>query len=88
MGVEGSDDVVTCEGFGTPYPEGSNDPDEGPCGYTYRQKLPDDAAYTITVTTEWSIPYTSSSGSGALTAIETDITYEYDVDEVQTVGSG
>jgi hypothetical protein len=81
------DDPVRCGGVGVPYPEGSNDPDEGPCGYTYRQKLPDDAAYTITITSEWTIPYTSSSGPGTLTAITTSTTYQYDVDEIQTVGS-
>jgi hypothetical protein len=87
MGVEGNEDKITCAGLGTPYPEGSNDPDEGPCGYTYRQKLPDDAAYTVTITTEWTIPYTSSSGSGTLTAVTTSSSYDYNVDEIQTIGS-
>jgi hypothetical protein len=82
------EDPISCDGLGTPYPEGSNDPDQGPCGYTYRQKLPDDASYTITVTTEWSIPYTSSSGSGTLAPITTRATHQYNVDEIQTVGSG
>lgn len=41
---------VTCEGFGTPYPDGNDDPDEGPCGHTYLQRTPDDQPHQMTYT--------------------------------------
>ncbi len=80
---------ITCEGFGTPYPEGSNDPAEGPCGHTYLQRTPDDQphqmTYTITYVLTWT---TSAGGSGTLGTFDRAVTFDYDIDEIQTVGTG
>jgi hypothetical protein len=80
---------ITCDGFGTPYPEGSQDPDEGPCGHTYTERTPDDQpnqmTYTITYDLTWS---TSDGGSGSLGTFDRSVTFDYDIDEIQTIGTG
>jgi hypothetical protein len=81
----GNGDTRTCEGFGTPIVD-ENTLDEGPCGYTYRQSSPDDAPYSVGVTTTWNISYTSSGGSGVLDRFNRTATFDHDVDEIQTVG--
>jgi len=87
-GVEDAFDE--CTGTGTPYPEGSNDPDEGPCGYTYTQRSPDDSPYQITITSHYDVTYTLSAGDpGTLGTIDRASTpIAYDVDEVQVIGTG
>lgn len=80
---DGDDEV--CGGLGEPYEYGSNVIEHGPCGYTYVQP----GSYTVTITTTWTIPYMSSSGAGTIEpAIQTETTHEYQVNEIQTVGSG
>ena len=82
-------DPIECEGFGTPYPVGSEDPGEGPCGYTYLQRTSDDdpnqMTYTITYRLKWS---TSDGRAGSLGTYERAITFDYDIDEIQIVGTG
>ena len=84
----GNGDTITCEGLGTPIPEGALDElDQGPCGYTYRQSSPDDDPYRLTITTTYAISWTTSGGSnGTLTPIGRSTTIDYDVDEIQTIG--
>jgi hypothetical protein len=78
-----------CEGLGEPYPEGTNNPDEGPCGNTYTQSSPEDDPYRITYTNTYTITWRTSDGrSGTLDSYPRRITIDYDVDEIQTVGSG
>ena len=80
---------VTCEGFGTPYPDGSDDPGEGPCGHTYRERTPDDAPHQMTYTITYAIDWTTSDGrSGSLGTFDRSTTFGYDIDEIQTVGTG
>jgi hypothetical protein len=80
--------AVACDGFGTPYPEGANDPDEGPCGHTYLQRTPDDAPYQMTYTITYDLTWTTSNGgSGSLGTFDRSSTFDYDVDEIQTVGT-
>ncbi len=38
---------VTYDKFDSPYPDGSDDPGEGPCGHTYLQRTPDDQPHKI-----------------------------------------
>jgi len=82
-------DPVTCDGLGTPYPQGSNDPDQGPCGHTYLERTPDERpnqmTYTITYNLTWS---TSDGRSGNLGTYDRSATFDYDIDEIQTVGTG
>ncbi len=78
----GNGDDVVCEGFGVPIID-LDTIDEGPCGYTYSQ--PGD--YTLTITSVWELPYTSSSGPGSAPALERTIQVPYEVIEIQTVGT-
>ena len=84
----GNGDFEECDDFGLPYPEGSNDPGEGPCGYTYEFDENGEAPYTVTVTTTWSFRFTSSSDSGPLGDLTGRATFDYQVYEIQTVGTG
>ena len=80
---------VTCDGFGTPYPDGSDDPDEGPCGHTYRQRTPDAQPHQMTYTITYDLTWrTSDGGSGSLGTFDRAVTFDYDIDEIQTVGTG
>lgn len=82
----GNGDVENCNGLGVPYEEGSNTFDPSPtCGYVYTQR----GTFTITITTTWTIPYESSNGPGTIEpAIETETPFDYQVKEIQTVGTG
>ncbi len=82
----GNGDTITCDGHGTPI----TDPDtfdQGPCGYTYRQSSPDDRPYQLTITSTWTLPYTSSDGPGTLPPLTRTLTVDYDIDELQTIGT-
>jgi hypothetical protein len=81
----GNGDTRNCQGFGTPIVD-ENTIDEGPCGYTYRHSSPDDAPYSVGVTTTWNISYTSSGESGVLDPFNRTATFAHDVDEIQTIG--
>jgi len=81
----GNGDEVTCEDFGEPYVEGSQTLDEGPCGYTYTEQ-PTGGSYTVTVTTTYSFRFTSSSDSGPLGDLTGEAEFQYEVNEIQTVG--
>ena len=65
----GNGDEVSCDGFGVEIAD-LESVDEGPCGYTLRQ--PGDS--TITITSTWDLPYSSSAGPGALTPMERTVT--------------
>lgn len=82
----GNGDVVECSGPGTPYPEGSNQIEQGPCGYTYTKQPPADG-YTVTATSHWEVRLTTSDGREALDPMQNSYTFAYDVDEIITVGS-
>jgi len=85
---DGSPPVI-CDRFGTPYPEGSDDPDEGPCGHTYLQRTPDDQPHQMTYTITYDLSWrTSDGGSGSLGTFDRAVTFDYDIDEIQTVGTG
>ena len=80
---------IPCQGFGTPYPEGSNDPDEGPCGHTYLERTPDDEPHQLTYTITYDITWSTSDGrSGSLGTFDRPAVFDYDIDEIQTVGTG
>jgi hypothetical protein len=85
----GNGDVVTCDGLGTPYAPGSNTLDAGPCGYTYEQASLGVAPYHVVVSGHWDVSLATSSGRAeALTPIDMSLEFDYDVDEIQTVGEG
>ena len=85
----GNGDTVTCDGLGTPYVAGSDTVEQGPCGYTYTHASNAAAPYHIVVSGHWDIQLTTSTGSNeALTPIEMTYQFDYDVDEIQTVGQG
>jgi hypothetical protein len=81
---------ITCDGAGTPIPDAALDEvDPSPtCGHVYRQSSLDDAPYEISIDTTWVIPYDSSTGPDALDPYTRTATFSYDVDEIQTVGTG
>lgn len=78
----GNGDAVTCAGFGTPVTD-LDTIDEGPCGYTYRRP----GTYTLTVSTVWRLPYTSSDGPGEIAPLTRTSTFHYVVGEIITVGT-
>ncbi len=84
----GNGDTVDCDGLGTPIPDWAwEEPEQGPCGYTYRASSPDDDPYQLTITTNYAVTYRTSNGqTGTLAPIARSATIDYDVDEIQTVG--
>jgi hypothetical protein len=84
----GNGDSVVCGGLGTPIPGWAlGEADQGPCGYTYRVSSPDDEPYRLTITVEYAVSYSTSSGAGGvLASIGRSVTVGYDVDEIQTIG--
>ena len=84
----GNGDTINCNGLGTPIPDSAlNSLDQGPCGYTYPQSSPDNDPYQLTITTNYTITYTTSTGAnGTLAPITRSVTIDYDVDEIQTIG--
>ncbi len=84
------DPPIVCEGLGVPIE--SVDPsletvEQGPCGYTYTQSSPEDAPFQMTVTNVYDLTWRTSDGrSGDLGAARPSVTFDYDVDEIQTVG--
>lgn len=84
----GNGDVVNCDGLGVPYPEGSNQIAEGPCGYTYTERPPA-AGYTVTATGHWEAHLLTSDGvDQMLDPIDMEFEFAYDVDEIITTGVG
>lgn len=81
------DPATTCEGNGTPIPPSAVESvEEGPCGYTYRSPVDGGA---ITITSRWVVTWELSDGrTGADAPIEVTTVVPYDVDEIQTVGTG
>ena len=78
----GNGDDESCGGAGTPIVD-LDVIGEGECGYTYEQP----GAYSLSITTTWLLPYTSSAGPGALEPLVRTVTYDYEVREIQTVGT-
>lgn len=85
----GNGDVVTCDGPGTPLREGDpawESTAQGPCGYTYTE-VPPTEPYTVTMTAEWTIAWSTSTGSSGTSPAQTrTATFQYRVREIQTVG--
>jgi hypothetical protein len=84
----GNGDVVRCAGVGDPIPDSELDSvEQSPiCGYTYPATNTGEP-YTITITSTWSVTWTSSRGtSGTEEPIVLTTTVPYDVVEIQTVG--
>lgn len=78
-----------CELTGVPYEEGSQTFDEGPCGHTYTQTSPDGAPFPMTITANYTVDYVLSNGvSDSLGVIPRDDAFPYEVDEIQTIGTG
>ena len=85
----GNGDSVDCEGLGTPYPVGSEIREEGPCGYTYLHLNPTHDPYTLTITSHYAVTYLLSDGeTGNLGVVDRDATFDYQVSEIQIVGTG
>ncbi len=79
---------VECDGFGVPYVEGSEDPGEGPCGHTYLQRTPADDPYRLRYAITYDISWSTSDGrSGSLGTFDRYVVLDYDIDEIQTVGT-
>lgn len=78
-----------CALTGVPYVEGSQTLDEGPCGYTYTQRSPSGGSFPMTITANYDVTYVLSNGTAdGLGIISREDGFPYDVDEIQTVGTG
>ena len=88
----GNGESHTCPGVGDPIEGAHPDLDvvaQSPaCGYTYDVSSPDDEPYQLTIGMTWTLPYTSSAGTGTLAPFTRTTTLDCDVDEIQTVGGG
>lgn len=87
----GDGTTITCEGGGVPIERGSSaysSTDEGPCGHTYRAASTG-SGYDIEVTTTWTVTWSATDGrSGTAADVVRTASFEYEVDEIQTVGTG
>lgn len=87
----GDGTTITCEGGGVPIERGSSaysSTDEGPCGHTYGAASRG-SGYDIEVTTTWTVTWSATDGrSGTAADVVRTATFEYEVDEIQTVGTG
>jgi hypothetical protein len=83
----GNGDRTTCGGGGTAISD-LESIGEGPCGYTFTERSADGAPFRITVEMTWNVWLDSSSGSRALAPISRSTTFDYEVVEIQTVGTG
>ncbi|MFN3256058.1 MAG: hypothetical protein ACE37B_10195 [Ilumatobacter sp.] len=83
----GNGDRVRCGGVGDPIVDLDTVEASPVCGYTYRQPSPAGVGFVLSISSEWVLPWVSSSGSGVLSHTQT-VAFDYDVDEVQTVGRG
>jgi hypothetical protein len=83
----GNGDRTTCDGGGTAI-SALESIGEGPCGYTYTERSASGAPFRITVEMTWNIWLDSSGGSRVLAPIRRSTTFDYDVFEIQTVGTG
>jgi len=82
----GTGPVVNCDGLGTPYPQGSNQVGEGPCGFTYTDRPPPDG-YSVSAVGHWVVQLVTSDGvNQMLDPIDMTFEFAYDVDEVVTTG--
>ena len=87
----GDGTVVSCDGAGDPIPESKLDsiePSED-CGHTYTKLQRDEVPYTVTITSTWRVDWVGSGGTGGdLGTLDRTSTVEYEVLEIQTVGTG
>ena len=81
----GNGDSVDCDGLGTPYPDGSDTYEQGPCGYTYTR--PGDAGVRrVSAVGHWQVQLVTSDGENRqLDPIERAHEFDYEVYEVVTV---
>lgn len=81
------DPPILCATHGTPIPaSATNEVEQGPCGYTYRNH--DDLdTQQITITSTWTVTWTLSDGrTGTQPAITTTTALPYQIYEIQTIG--
>ena len=83
----GNGDSIECDGIGDPIVDTGVVEQSPTCGYTYRAASPASSPYTLTITMNWDIPYSSSGGDGVITFARS-VSSPYDIDEIQTLGTG
>ncbi|MEL6890838.1 MAG: hypothetical protein AAFP84_04535 [Actinomycetota bacterium] len=84
---DGSEPFV-CDGVGVPIVD-VNIKEEGPCGHTYLQSSPNDDPYRLSITSVYEVTYRLSNGvTGSLGEVRRSESWDYDVDELQTLGTG
>lgn len=83
---DGADPIV-CDGLGVAYTDGSDTFDQGPCGHTYTSTSPD-SGFTMTYTITYELTWRTSDGrSGSAGTFPLALPFQYDVDEIQTIGT-
>ncbi|MEL6890013.1 MAG: hypothetical protein AAFP84_00335 [Actinomycetota bacterium] len=87
----GDGTTITCDGNGTPIPDDAvESADQSPtCGHTYRQSSPNDDPYRLAITATSEVTWSASTGAtGNAGTYATSTVVDYDVDELQTLGTG
>lgn len=87
----GDGTVVTCDGAGDPIPDSKLDSvdESDDCGHTYTTLGPDGEPFTVTITSTWHVTWVGSGGTGGdLGTLDRTSSVEYEVLEIQTVGTG
>ncbi|MFK8023924.1 MAG: hypothetical protein AB8G26_08170 [Ilumatobacter sp.] len=78
-----------CDEFGVAYEEGTNNPEQGPCGHTYLQPTPEASPHTVTYTISYDLTWRVSDGrTGVLGTFDRSYSFPFDINEIQTVGTG
>lgn len=71
------------------YTDGANTFDEGPCGHTYTRPTLDGDPYIVTYTITYETTWTTSDGRGGVVGtFDRSFEFPFDVNEIQTVGTG
>ncbi|MEM1334792.1 MAG: hypothetical protein AAGG08_15185, partial [Actinomycetota bacterium] len=83
---------VACDDHGTPLDPNSpavDEVDAGPCGHTYLRSSPDETPFQLAMTSTHVVSWTASDGrTGIAAPVDLTTVVAYDVDELQTLGTG
>lgn len=85
----GDGSVGWCVGLGTPYPEGSNQIEQGPVRPHLQPAQPVAGTYSLSATARWDVVLTTSDGRNEMLApMQISYPFSYRVGEIITIAEG